>query len=422
MDFPKLYKVKQHFDTTVVADIPAQIEAELDRVGAAAQVSGKRVGITAGSRGIKHVDVMYKTVIEYIRKNGGEPYLIAAMGSHGGGSVEGQLAVLEGLNVTEETMGCPILASIHADHIGQTADGIPAYCNERVKEVDKMIILNRIKEHTDFSAIIESGLHKMLTIGLGTLEGADNAHLYAMKYGYFHTITEIAKIVKNYLDIVCGIAIVENALCDTHTIEAVKPEDFWEREVALQVLAKEKAAKIPFDVFDILLVKEIGKNISGGGMDSKVIGRIRELGQTDPEFPDIKRIAIFGVTPESHGNFCGLGLGDFSTLKVFDQCSSRQAIRDTVINCVVSMTPEYATFPCLLEDEKEMLEQTFRNIGAVAPMDARLVYIKNTKELETLYISQALLEKAKANPRLEVFDEPCEFRFDENNDMVVPML
>lgn len=422
MNFPKLYKVKQHFDTSVIEDISGRIVEEMDRVGVAGQIKGKKVGITAGSRGIKHVDQMYKTVIDYVRKNGGDPYLIAAMGSHGGGSVEGQRAILAGLNVTEETMGCPILASIHADKVGQTPDGIPAYCNERVKEVDKMIILNRVKEHTDFSAIIESGLHKMLTIGLGTLEGADNAHLYAMKYGYFHTITEIAKVVKNHLDITCGIAIVENALCNTHTIEAIKPEDFWDREVALQELAKQKAAKIPFNVFDILLVKEIGKDISGGGMDSKVIGRIRELGQTDPEFPDIKRISIFGVTPASHGNYCGLGLGDFSTLKVFDVCSSRQAIRDTAINCVVSMTPEYATFPCLLENEKEMVEQTFRNIGAVAPMDARLVYIKNTKELETMYISEALLEEAKADPRLEVFDESYEFQFDEKNDMVTPML
>lgn len=422
MDFPKLYKVKQHFDTTVVEDIPKRIIEELDRVGAPEQIKGKKVGITAGSRGIKKVDIMYRTVIEYIRRCGGEPYLIAAMGSHGGGTVEGQLAILKGLNVTEETMGCPILASIHADRIGQTPEGIPAFCNERVKEVDKIILLNRIKEHTDFTAIIESGLHKMMTIGLGTLEGADNAHIYAMKYGYFHAITEIAKVVKNYLDIICGIAIVENALCDIHTIEAVKPEDLWDREVELQALAKKKAAKIPFDVFDILFVKEIGKNISGGGMDSKVIGRIRELGQKDPEFPDIKRISIFSVTPESHGNYCGLGLGDFSTLKVFDECSSRQAIRDTVVNCVVSMTPEYATFPCLLEDEKEMVEQTFRNIGAVEPLDARLVYIKNTKELETIFISEALLKEAKAKTELEVFDEPYEFQFNEENDMIVPML
>ncbi len=422
MEFPKLYKIKQRFDTSVVEDIATRIIDELNRVEAEKQIKGKKIGITAGSRGIKNVDIMYKTVIDYVRQKGGSPYLIAAMGSHGGGTVEGQLSILEGLNVTEKSMGCPILTSIHAYKVGETQEGIPAYCNERVKEVDKMIILNRIKEHTDFTAIIESGLHKMLTIGLGTLEGADNAHLYAMKYGYFHTITEIAKVIKNNIDIICGIGIVENALCYTHTIEAIKPEDFWTREIALQELAKKKAAKIPFDVFDILLVKEIGKNISGGGMDSKVIGRIRELGQTDPEFPDIKRISIFGITPESHGNYCGLGLGDFSTLKVFDECNSRQAIRDTVVNCVVSMTPEYATFPCLLEDEKEMLEQTFRNIGAVASLDARLVYIKNTKELETMYISEALLDEANKNPNIDVFDKSYNFEFDKNNNMIVPML
>ncbi len=211
-------------------------------------------------------------------------------------------------------------------------------------------------------------------------------------------------------------------LCVTHTIEAIKKEDFFEREIELLELAKEKAAKIPFNVFDILLVKEIGKNISGGGMDSKVIGRIRELGQTDPEFPDIKRISIFGITKESHGNYCGLGLGDFSTMEVFNECNSYQAIRDTVINCVVSMTPEYATFPCLLDDEKEMIEQTFRNIGAVDELDAKLVYIKNTKELQEMYISEALIEEAKQNKNLEIYEEIYEFKFDENNDMIEPML
>lgn len=422
MDFPKLYKVKQHFDTTEITDVASKIIEELEKVNASKQIIGKRIGITAGSRGIKYVDKMYKAIIDYVRENGGEPYLIAAMGSHGGGSVEGQLAILEGLNVTEETMGCSILSSIHADKVGQTPDGIPAFCNEKVKEVDKIIILNRIKEHTDFSAIIESGLHKMMTIGLGTLEGADSAHINAMKYGYFHTITEVGKVIKDHLDIICGIGIVENAICKIHTIEAIKPEHFWDREVALQALAKEKAAKIPFNVFDILFVKEIGKNISGGGMDSKVIGRIRELGQIDPEFPDIKRISIFSVTPESHGNYCGLGLGDFSTMNVFNQCNSHQAIRDTVINCVVSMTPEYATYPCLLDNEMEMVEQSFRNIGAVAPKEARLVYIKNTKELEEIYISEALLAEARSNERLEVFDGEYGFVFDDHNNMIAPML
>ncbi|MBN2284987.1 MAG: DUF2088 domain-containing protein [Tissierellales bacterium] len=422
MQFPKLYKVKQHFDTSEITNVNTKIKEELEKVNASEQIKGKKVGITAGSRGIKYIDQMYKAVVEYVKENGGEPYLISAMGSHGGGTVEGQLAILESLNVTESTMGCPILASAHADKIGETPDGIPAYVNERVKEVDKVIVINRIKEHTDFTAIIESGLHKMMTIGLGTINGADSAHLNAMKYGYFHTITEIGKVIKDHLDLICGIGIIENAICHIHTIEAIKPENFWDREVALQKLSKQKTAKIPFNVFDILLVKEIGKNISGGGMDSKVIGRIRELGQIDPEFPDIKRISVFSVTPESHGNFCGLGLGDFSTMKVFNECNSHQAIRDTVINCVVSMTPEYATYPCLLDDEKEMIEQSFRNIGAVDSLDAKLVYIKNTKELEEIFISEALLEEAKANKSLEIYNEVYEFEFDEKNDMTVPML
>ncbi|ONI47163.1 hypothetical protein AN644_01340 [Candidatus Epulonipiscium fishelsonii] len=422
MNYPKLYKVKQNFDSTEITQVYEYLSVELEKKIKPNEVAGKKIGITAGSRGIKNVDKMYKAVIDFVRKNGGTPFLIAAMGSHGGGSVKGQLSVLNELNVSEETMGCPILSSIHAINIGKTPDGINTFVNEEVQKVDRIILLNRIKEHTDFSAPIESGLHKMMTIGLGTLAGADNAHIMAMKYGYFHTITELGKVIQKNLDVMCGVAIVENAFCKTHTIEVVKNEDFWEREVALLDLAKKKTAKIPFDVFDILLVKEIGKNISGGGMDSKVIGRIRELGQTDPEFPDIKRISIFSITPESHGNFCGLGLGDFSTMKVFKECSTEQAIRDTVINCVVSMTPEYATFPCLLRDEKEMVEQTFRNIGAVLANEARLVYIKNTKNIDELFISEALLDEAKQNPTLEILNGTYEFKFDENNDMIEPKL
>ncbi len=422
MDYPKLYKVKQHFDASEIKDVRAKIFEELNKINAAPEIKGKKIGISAGSRGIKYGDQMYKAIVDFVKESGGEPYLIATMGSHGGGTLEGQLGVLKELNVTEESMGCPIIGSIHAVKVGETPDKIPAFVNEKIQEVDKIIIFNRIKEHTDFTAPIESGLHKMLTIGFGTLEGADSAHINAMKYGYFHTISEIGKVLNEKLDILCGIALIENALCFPHTIEAIKKEDMWDREIELLNLAKEKAARIPFDVFDILLVKEIGKNISGGGMDSKVIGRIRELGQIDPEFPDIKRISIFGITKESHGNFCGLGLGDFSTYKVFDEVNNRQAIRETVINCVVSMTPEYATFPCLLEDEKEMIEQTFRNIGGVDAPDARLVYIKNTKELGEIFISEALIEEAKKNPSLEILEGTYEFKFDEKNDMTEPML
>lgn len=422
MQLPKLYKIKQHFDNATIENVRAEIQNQLKALNINEDIKDKKVGITAGSRGIKEVDRMYKAVIDFIKENGGEPYLIAAMGSHGGGSVEGQLGILKELGVTEETMGCPILASIHAERVGETPDGIPVYHNEMVNKVDKIILLNRIKEHTDFSDIIESGLHKMMTIGLGTLDGADNAHLYAMRKGYFHTITEISKVLKEHLNIVCGIAIVENAFCKPHTIEVIRKDDLWDREVALLELAKEKSAKIPFDVFDILLVKEIGKNISGGGMDSKVIGRIRELGQIDPEFPDIKRISIFGITKESHGNYCGLGLGDFSTLKVFNEINNYHSIKDTVVNCVVSMTPEYATIPCLLDHEKEMIEQTFRNIGGVDPAQANLVYIKNTKEIDELFISESLYDEAKGNPMLEILEGTYEFEFDENNDMLVPML
>ncbi len=216
MIFPKMYKIKQHFDETEIKDVYLKTFEELGRICLEKDIKGKKIGITAGSRGIKNVDKIYKAAIDYVRTNGGFPYLIATMGSHGGGSVEGQLAILKELGVTEQTMDCPILSSVHADKIGETPDGIPAYINEKVKEVDKIIIINRIKEHTDFSAIIESGLHKMMTIGLGTLEGADSAHINAMKYSYFHTITEVGKIIKDYLDIVCGIGIVENALCNTH--------------------------------------------------------------------------------------------------------------------------------------------------------------------------------------------------------------
>ncbi len=420
MNFPKLYKVKQFFDTQEIKDVYQKIHEELLRIGIADSIAGKKIGITAGSRGIKNIDKMYKALVDFISSNGGTPYLIATMGSHGGGTLEGQLGVLKELNVTEESMGCPIIGSIVADNLGTTPDGIPVFVNEKIKEVDQIIVINRIKPHTDFTAVIESGLHKMLTIGLGTLDGAESAHISVLKHGYFHTITEIGKVLNKHLNVLCGVGIVENALGKTHTIEAIKSEDLWEREVALLEVARENFPQIPFNYLDVLLIREIGKNISGAGMDSKVIGRMRTLGLAEPEFPQITRISVFGVTPESHGNYIGLGISDFTTLKVFDQCNNRKGIRSAVLNSVISMGPAHAGFPCMLEDEKEMVEQSLKTIGVIPPEEAKLVFIKNTKDLDELYISEALVEEAKKNPNLEVSDEFYEFKFDENNDMIVP--
>lgn len=413
--FPRLVKIRQNIATTEITNVRQGILKELERINInGMNLSGCTVGITAGSQGINELSEIMKTVIEAVKGVGGIPIIIPAMGSHGGGTEEGQREVLNSLGITKEAMGAPVCACTESIQIGETQKGMPVFINREAAKVDRLILLYRIKQHTGFSGKIESGIHKIVTIGLGGPRGASTAHYYAMKYGYEEAITSIAEVGIKKLPIIFAVGILENWKGKTAQITAMLPEEI--REIEELMLEKDKAQtiKIPFSDIDVLIVGEIGKNVCSGGMDSKIVGRIRLLRQSEPENPKINRIVVLNLTPESHGNACGIGLADFIPRRVFEAIN----IDDTVFNCVTSMAPEYACIPAILKNDLEVLTAAVRTSCPESNEMARIVYIKNTSRLEEIFVSESMLEEVIDNKQLEIIGSPEKFMFDEKGDLI----
>ena len=307
-------------------------------------------------------------------------------------------------------MGAPIKASVDTVQLGVTPEGTPVLCNVEATKVDRLILFNRIKEHTDFSGKIESGVHKIMTIGLGSYKGASIAHYHCLAVGYEKAILSMALEMKKHLTVLFALGTLENWKGTTEEIVAMRPEEMLEIEQKLLKKNKASSIKLPFDQMDVLLVGEIGKNLSGAGMDSKVVGRIRLLGQEEPETPKITRIVVFGISPGSHGNAMGLGLADFTTRRVLESVD----FPATVVNCVTSMAPEYACIPCVLENEIDAVKAALRTIGPIGPDKARVLYIRNPSALDELLISESLMDEVAEKSYLEVIGEPMEMRFDED--------
>jgi hypothetical protein len=400
--------VRQVLPAEAIADAPEIVESEMDRIGFNSDLTGKKVGITVGSRGIDRIDEVVRTVVERIKTAGGQPFILPSMGSHGGATPQGRLEVLEGVGVAEDSVGAPILPDPAATLIAESATGMPVYCLSAALQMDHIVLVNRIKQHTDFSGAIESGLHKILAIGLGSLKGADTVHRYAMFNGYEKTILDAARTMLAKLPVLFGLGIVENWQGRLAKIEALKPDQFYERETALLILARQNTTRLPFDRLHVLIIGEIGKNISGACLDPKAVGRIRLIGQKDPETPCIDRILVLSLTPESHGNAAGIGLVDLITRRVFDAVD----IPKTVINCVTSMAPEHAALPCTMDTDREAIEAAIRTVGLIDERQVRLVYIQNTNRMQYLAVSDALLPKVHSQAHLAVVSGPHPMAFD----------
>src|SRR5688572_27280073 len=273
-NYPRIFRVRQTFESQIVADIPATVEAELRSLNLAAKVKpGHSVAITGGSRGVNNIAIILKAVVDHAKSLGLQPFIVPAMGSHGGGTAEGQIGVLEGYGVTEATMGCPIRATMETVVVCEAAEGFPVHFDKHAFGADHVIVVNRIKPHTMFVGDVESGLMKMMLIGLGKHNGAKVYHRAIMNYSFGQIVRSVAREVLSKCRVVAGLGIVENAYDQTALIRAVAPQEFEDREKELLVLAKQWIPRLPFKTADILLIDEIGKNISGTGMDTNVIGR-----------------------------------------------------------------------------------------------------------------------------------------------------
>jgi hypothetical protein len=407
-----MVEVKQNIPAPKLEDYKESVRKELRKIRLADKiVPGSDIAITAGSRGISHISGVIATVVAEVKKLGGHPFIIPAMGSHGGATPEGQVEVLKSLGVTPETVDAPIHSSMEVDVIGRLVNGALVYMDRNALKADGLIIVNRVKPHTDFKGKIESGLMKMMAIGLGKQKGAEMYHWYKTE-GYHEMVPTAARVVLEKLPILLGLAIVENSRHEIAEVNAIEPESIEEEEMKLLEKSKNLLARIPFKDIDVLIVEEFGKNISGVGMDTNVTGRFWLPGEQDPRASKIKRIVVLDLTEETHGNAIGIGLADVITKRL----SSKIDPDKTYVNCLTQASVETGKIPIVLPNDRDAISIAIRTSGPIEPEKAKVVRIKNTLELEKLSISENLLETLEENPELtesiEVLGEPREFQFD----------
>jgi hypothetical protein len=417
IEYPKIFRVRQKFAAPAIEDVPAAVRAELVRLNLQTKVRpGQSVAITAGSRGVANIALILKTIVEHLKTLGAHPFIVPAMGSHGGATAEGQRAVVESYGVTEDFLGCPIRSSMETVIVCRTAEGFSVHFDRHAFEADHVVVVNRIKPHTRFVGDLESGLMKMLLIGLGKCAGATVYHRAIQDYNFGQIIRSVAGEVLSRCRILAGVAIVENALDQTALIEAVPSENFESRERELLALAKQWMARLPFTRVDVLLIDEIGKEISGTGLDTNVVGRkFNDHQAVEGEVPKVKVIALRGLSEATHGNAVGLGIAEFCKSQLLREMD----VEATRLNAITAGHLGAALLPMDYETDREILDRALSTIGLVEPADARLLWIKNTLELAELECSAAYLEEAQGRSDLEVLTPLRDLPFDSAGNLPI---
>lgn len=415
--FPQMVRIRQILESPCVLDIASAMSENLQKYAQSIglhSLAGKKIGITAGSRGIDSIPLILRSVADFVKGLEGRPFLIPAMGSHGGANVNDQIEILHDLGITEKTVGAPIIGNIETTLIGNTETGVPVHINRAVLELDGLIVVNRIKAHTDFEGKIESGICKMFAIGLGAYEGALTTHSYALTQGYEETIIGVASKMMDKVPIIAAIGILENWKGKTARIEVFSGSEIFSKEPLLLIEAKQLMVKLPVDKIDVLIIDEIGKNISGTGMDTKVVGRIMVRGQKEPVKPVISRIVVLDTTPESHGNVLGIGLADITTKKVFGKID----FNSTALNAISSMSPEQGRIPVVMNSDKDALKAALSSLGAIKSNESRIVHIRNTSWMEEMEISLPLLEELSSLGTINILGSPSSMRFGPDGTLV----
>lgn len=385
---PKMVRVKQRLDDVRVADIEGELRKSIGALPDIESVRGKRIAITAGSRGVAEIALIIKTVAGTLKERGAHPFIIPAMGSHGGGTPEGQARIIADYGITEATMGVPVVSSMDVVEVAKLPDGMPVYCDKAAWEADGIVIVNRVKPHTMFKGDIESGLLKMCAIGIGKHIGAATYHRRGFKA--FPTLIPEAGMAflgacKNAGKFVFGVASVENGHKKVKIVEAIAPEKIFERERELLKISENSMARLPFDEIDVLVIEEFGKNISGNGMDPNVTGR-GEPGTRFEGTPSIETIVVLGLTEETHGNATGIGGADIITRDVTNAID----FEATYINHITSGALRFASVPLIAHDEDEALRIAYMS-APTRKGGPRFVRIKNTLELEEIWVSENMM-------------------------------
>ncbi len=414
-DFPQIFRVRQSFPRPRVADVAAEVHAQLGRLELHRRIhAGQSVAITAGSRGIANIGTMLRAAVQFLQVLGARPFLVPAMGSHGGGTAEGQLGVLASYGITEAAVGCPIRASMETKVVGHAAEGFPLHVDRTACEADHVVVCNRVKPHTMFAGDFQSGLMKMLLVGLGKKSGADTLHRAIEDHGFDRIVRSAAEEVLAKCRVAAGLAIVENAYDETALIEAVSPHEFEVRDRLLLAQARQWMARLPFDAIDVLLIDRIGKNISGAGFDPNVVGRkFNDHAAVAGETPKVRRICVRGLTSETHGNALGIGMAEFCRSHVIREID-RQVTR---VNVLTSGHVAAGMLPLDYETDHEMLAAALGTVGMVKPRNARLLWIADTLNLAEVECSAAYLDEARERNDVEIVKLPREMEFDAEGNL-----
>jgi hypothetical protein len=412
---PRMIKIGQQFPNDTITDLASHIERELDKATIRGRLSpGMKVAIGIGSRGIGQILEIVKLLVQCLKNRGVDPFVVPAMGSHGGATAEGQLEILESYGISPEVISAPIMASMDVTKVGTLPDGLDLYFSRAALDADAIIPVNRIKPHTSFQGDIGSGLMKMLVIGFGKHVGASSVHQWGADQ-FILVIPEAAEFFIQNLPIAFGLAIVENAYGFPTILEAIPADEIPVREKDLFSQAREKMARLPFGRLDVLVIEECGKNISGPCIDPNVTGRfaVRYLSRFPAE-PEISRLVALNLTEESHGNATGISVCDVITRRLADRINRE----DTYINAITSSAPEAARIPVIASSDREAIRIAIRTCYRVRPSQARLVRIKNTAQLDSFLVSEVLMEEVRSNPMLTVEGHMRDWQFDRQGNLL----
>lgn len=416
MEFPKMLRIRQYFEAPTLNNIHNEVVSRIESVISSSTIrEGQTVAIGCSSRGIKNYASIVKATTESLLQMNLKPFIFPAMGSHGAASSAGQKKVLENYGISEDTMGVPIKSSLDVVQIGKTEDHIPVYIDKFANAADHIVLINRIKHHTEFDSDIESGLMKMMAIGFGKKLGATIYHKAIMVHGYPKIIKSVARIVLQSEKVLFGVGIVENSLNQTSKIGVLRPHELEEKEKELLLEAKRLATRLPFEDIDVLIIDEMGKDVSGTGFDTKVVGRIlMPLVVSEPDSPRVKRIVVCDLTKDTEGNADGVGIADFVTQRLVDKID----LNALYINAIAGAEPEHAKIPLTLKNDQEAIEVAIGSVGIIPQEELKIMRIKNTMRLSEVEVSEAYRNEILKREDLEIVEEAKSMEFDKNGNLI----
>ncbi|HJM60445.1 MAG TPA: hypothetical protein QF813_03020 [Alphaproteobacteria bacterium] len=404
---PRMVPVRQHFERHTILDVAAAASAQLSRPEIAATIRpGASIAVGVGSRGVANIDIAVKTIIAELKARRAEPFVFPAMGSHGGGNAEAQAGLLVGYGIEEGSIGAPVRATMETVVVAKTDQGIPIHMDKYAHGADGVVIINRVKPHTSYRGPVESGVLKMMIIGMGKIAGASAIHGGYSMDDFATIIPHAAEVLMRHVPILFGIGLVEDAFDTTAVVEAMTPDVLFERESALQAKAKELMARLLVDDIDVLVVDEIGKNISGSGADPNVTGR-NARGAAGFDKPRVRKMVLLDLNDATKGNATGFASADVITQRLFD----RTDLGVTLSNVVTSSYLESAKIPLTMKDGDAAVRIAVKTLHDTDPMRARIVRIRNTLELINIHLSEPMLDEISGNPRLEIIGEPADMLY-----------